>query len=214
MEENLKTFKPDVVWDPEVEAYLRGALGSERFHRTAAALCRPPRTTCMRVNTLKTSTQAVVDLVRQQLGPDWPQDVVQVHPQVPCAVLLRGSGPHEVSYEAAGCKEVVVSRKAGEAVLRGAPVYAPGVLAVSSGVARGELVALAVARERPGSDTPEITRGTTLYETAPAGEAGSRRCRTDAAPTHLQAAAAVAGAGTPPSPPEPDTSVATPAAGA
>lgn len=51
----------------------------------------------------------------------------------------------------AGAKEVIVSRKTGEAVLRGAPVYAPGVLACSSGVSRGELVALAVALERPGT---------------------------------------------------------------
>jgi hypothetical protein len=34
----------------------------------------------------------------------------------------------------AGGKEVVISRKTGEAVLRGAPVYAPGMLACSSGV--------------------------------------------------------------------------------
>lgn len=72
-------------------------------------------------------------------------------PQVPCAVLLRGSGPHAVDYGAAGGREVVVSRRAAEAVLRGAPVYAPGVLAASGGVGRGDLVALAAARERPGT---------------------------------------------------------------
>ncbi|GIM14297.1 hypothetical protein Vretimale_17306 [Volvox reticuliferus] len=117
----------------------------------------------MRVNTLRTSTQEVMARVRQLLGSGWDQDVVRVHPQVPCAIVLQGSGPHEVSYSAAGGREVIISRKAGEAVLRGAPVFAPGVLAVSAGVARGELVALAVGREKPGSDVPEVTRGTTLY---------------------------------------------------
>ncbi|GLI66565.1 hypothetical protein VaNZ11_010453 [Volvox africanus] len=145
------------------EAYLRGALGDGRFEATVAALSQPPRTTCMRVNTLRTSTQEVVTRVRQLLESGWDQDVVRVHPQVPCAVILQGSGPHEVSYSAAGGREVIISRKAGEAVLRGAPVFAPGVLAVSAGVARGDLVALAVGREKPGSDVPEITRGTTLY---------------------------------------------------
>ncbi len=41
----------------QVEAYLRGALGDERFERTAAALCQPPRTTCLRVNTLATTVE-------------------------------------------------------------------------------------------------------------------------------------------------------------
>ncbi|KXZ43831.1 hypothetical protein GPECTOR_79g110 [Gonium pectorale] len=158
-----KDFQPNVLWDPEVAAYLRDALGNRRFEITAAALASPPTTTCLRVNTLKTSTEAVVSLLRQRLGPEWPEDTVRVHPQVPCAVLLRGSGPHPVDYGPAGAKEVLVSRKAGEAVLRGAAVYAPGVLAVSSGVARGELVAVTVARERPGSTQ-------TLHATAELGE--------------------------------------------
>ena len=49
-----------------------------------------------------------------------------------------------------GGKEVVVSRKCGEAVLRGAPIYVPGVLACSPGVERGDLVAVSVVLERPG----------------------------------------------------------------
>ncbi|KAG2427328.1 hypothetical protein HXX76_012523 [Chlamydomonas incerta] len=169
----LKEFAPKVAWDPEVEAYLRGALGDERFERTAAALCRPPRTTSFRVNTLRASPSEVVAAVRQQLGPEAAEGVVSIHPQVPCVVLLRGSGPHAVDYGAAGGREVVVSRKAAEAVLRGAPVYAPGVLAASGGVGRGDLVALAAALERPGTDTPEITRGTTLYDSARAAAAAA-----------------------------------------
>ncbi|GIL60728.1 hypothetical protein Vafri_15256 [Volvox africanus] len=89
------------------EAYLRGALGNERFEATAAALSQPPRITCMRVNTLRTSTQEVVTRARQLLGSGWDQGVVRVHPQVPCAVILQGSGPHEVSYSAAGALEYV-----------------------------------------------------------------------------------------------------------
>lgn len=37
----------------------------------------------------------------------------------------------------AGGREVVISRKAGEAVLRGAPVFVPGVLAATAGIAEG-----------------------------------------------------------------------------
>eukprot|EP00198_Chlamydomonas_reinhardtii_P009746 XP_001699083.1 predicted protein [Chlamydomonas reinhardtii] len=81
-----KEFAPKVAWDPEVEAYLRGALGDERFERAAAALCRPPRTTCLRVNTLRTTAEEVVAAVRRQLGPEAAEEgVVSIHPQVPSA---------------------------------------------------------------------------------------------------------------------------------
>lgn len=45
---------------------------------------------------------------------------------------------------------MVVSRKAGEAILRGAQVFVPGVLACSAGVSAGDLVAVSIALERPG----------------------------------------------------------------
>jgi predicted ribosome-associated RNA-binding protein Tma20 len=45
---------------------------------------------------------------------------------------------------------VVISRKAGEAVLRGAQVFVPGVLAVTAGLAAGDLVAVMVALDKPG----------------------------------------------------------------
>jgi predicted ribosome-associated RNA-binding protein Tma20 len=50
-----------------------------------------------------------------------------------------------------GLKEVVVTRKAGEAVLRGAPVFAPGVLAMSKHLVEGDTVAVSIAREVPGT---------------------------------------------------------------
>jgi hypothetical protein len=42
----------------------------------------------------------------------------------------------------AGGREVVVSRKAGEAVLRGAQPYVPGCIAASAGLEAGDLVAV------------------------------------------------------------------------
>jgi predicted ribosome-associated RNA-binding protein Tma20 len=49
-----------------------------------------------------------------------------------------------------GDREVLVDRLAAEAVLKGAHVYAPGLLACSPGVAEGDLVAVAAALELPG----------------------------------------------------------------
>lgn len=50
----------------------------------------------------------------------------------------------------AATKEVVVSRKAAESVLRGAHVFVPGVLACSAGLAAGDAVVVTVARDVPG----------------------------------------------------------------
>lgn len=47
-----------------------------------------------------------------------------------------------------GGREVVVNRYAGEAVLQGSNVYAPGLLAASSGLAAGDMVAVTVAVEQ------------------------------------------------------------------
>lgn len=42
-----------------------------------------------------------------------------------------------------------MSRKAGEAILRGANVFVPGVLACSVGVSAGDLVAVSIAMDGP-----------------------------------------------------------------
>lgn len=47
-------------------------------------------------------------------------------------------------------KEVVISRKAGEAVLRGADVFVPGVLACSPHMSKGDRVLVSLALEPPG----------------------------------------------------------------
>ncbi|KAL2645336.1 hypothetical protein R1flu_012923 [Riccia fluitans] len=83
-------------------------------------------------------------------------------------IMVRGRGPCEVDCGVEPdkpVKEVVVSRKCAEAVLRGANVFVPGVLACSLHVEKGDTVAVTVAVERPdenGGWSVGITRGTTL----------------------------------------------------
>ncbi|KAG6542737.1 hypothetical protein Mapa_015812 [Marchantia paleacea] len=90
------------------------------------------------------------------------------HPVLKDVVMVGGRGPCEVDCRGeAGVpvKEVVVSRKCAEAVLRGANVFVPGVLACSQHVEEGDVVAVTVAVERPdggGGWSVGITRGTTL----------------------------------------------------
>lgn len=98
------------------------------------------------------------------------------HPHVPLAIMLHGSGPHDVDARSAASKEVWVSRKAGEAVLRGAQVFVPGVLACSVGVCAGDDVVVWAVLEPPGSTRAGITRGTVLPLAAGNGEACIHAC--------------------------------------
>ena len=53
----------------------------------------------------------------------------------------------------------MISRKAGEAVLKGAHVFVPGVLAVTAGLERGHRVAVTVALEQEGRWVPLQDQG-------------------------------------------------------
>ncbi|CAO2168861.1 unnamed protein product [Urochloa humidicola] len=139
------TFSPKLRWQPDVEEYFAAAYGRDRFARISEALAHPSRYSCIRVNTLKSSTDAVMH-----------------------RLMDLGSGPHVLQYNSQpdqSVKEIVVSRKCAESVLRGAQVYVPGVLACSSHVEKGDKVAVSVAVEQPVKDggwAVGITRGTIL----------------------------------------------------
>ncbi|CAO2210762.1 unnamed protein product [Urochloa humidicola] len=138
------TFSPKLRWQPDVEQYFAAAYGRDRFARISEALAHPSRYSCIRVNTLKSSTDAVMH-----------------------KLMDLGSGPHVLHYSQPdqSVKEIVVSRKCAESVLRGAQVYVPGVLACSSHVEKGDKVAVSVAVEQPVKDggwAVGITRGTVL----------------------------------------------------
>jgi 16S rRNA C967 or C1407 C5-methylase (RsmB/RsmF family) len=47
---------PDVQWDQQVETYLTDAFPRGKFAEIKAALTQPPAFGCLRVNTLKIST--------------------------------------------------------------------------------------------------------------------------------------------------------------
>eukprot|EP00775_Hariotina_reticulata_P000938 gene938-1264_t len=114
----------EITWDPQVAAFLTATLGSETFQKD----------------------------VMQELRELLPAVDVAAHPSLPVALILKGSGPNQVQTgtAAAGMKEVMLSRKAGEAVLRGAQVFVPGVLACSAGLAVGDEVKVTVAMDAPG----------------------------------------------------------------
>ncbi|GMY19176.1 putative methyltransferase NSUN6 isoform X5, partial [Fagus crenata] len=91
-----------------------------------------------------------------------------------------GSGPHIIHYDRPP-KEIIVSRKCAEAVLRGAQVYVPGVVACSAHVAKGDVVTVSVGVEQPALDGGwgiGITRGTILQGFVDGEEPYHRRFKT------------------------------------
>ncbi|KAL3502535.1 hypothetical protein ACH5RR_036984 [Cinchona calisaya] len=199
-------YKPSLKWNPKVEEYFIKAYGQDHFSRISTALTRPSCYSCIRVNTLKSVSDVVIDKLSTILeerglqngmsgvsnGDKDPKDLrkksmeigesadparIYAHnnlvskcqiPGLDHVLFIEGSGPHSIDYGLSGGKspkEVIVSRKCAEAVLRGAQVYVPGVLACSAHVEKGDVVAVAVAVEQPGADGgwgANITRGTIL----------------------------------------------------
>ncbi|EXB30300.1 Putative methyltransferase NSUN6 [Morus notabilis] len=216
------SYEPFLRWNPLVEQYFCKAYGPRNFARISKALTRPSCYSCIRVNSLKSSTDAVIEKLlailkekEVEYGNDFnedsdmgtgncsfsteskePQnldvcctpasgaveDVTNMFngsfgsgpiskcqfPGLDYVLFVKGSGPHTIDYGFADGKppkEVIVSRKCAEAVLRGAQVYVPGVMACSAHVERGDLVAVSVAVEQPSVDggwAKGITRGTIM----------------------------------------------------
>ncbi|WIA10672.1 hypothetical protein OEZ85_010852 [Tetradesmus obliquus] len=153
-------FNPSIVWDPKVKEYFGHAFGAKKLQRISESLCRPSLKTCLRVNTLNSAPQDVV----QQLQQLFPGVQPYVHPVVSSAVIVPGRGELQPDYEQCGGREVVINRLAGEAVLKGANVFSPGLLAASRGLAAGDAVAVTVALERRPGGWAGVNRGATLTQ--------------------------------------------------
>ncbi|XP_010919742.1 rRNA (cytosine-C(5))-methyltransferase NOP2C [Elaeis guineensis] len=217
------SYNPTLRWNPQVEEYFIKSYGADHFARISKALTHPSCYSCIRVNTLKSSSDAVIkklvtvlddkklsgdidgmtiskqsaaaevdqvmklDSFCETLNPDHRLSTGTVgdgdtsvervlrpslckcpYPGLDNVLFVKGSGPHMLQYDSQPgqpVKEVIVSRKCAEAVLRGAQVYVPGVLACSSHVEKGDIVAVSVAVEQPLNDNcwgVGITRGTVL----------------------------------------------------
>ncbi|XP_017476970.1 PREDICTED: putative methyltransferase NSUN6 isoform X1 [Rhagoletis zephyria] len=107
-------------------------------------LCRPPTITTYRVNMLRTTVQAFKQKLRLVLQERYPQppQVYEVSniPEVLCIspILLKNMDIKLKQTELQ--REVVVDSCCGASLLRGAHIYAPGVLAMEAGTKLGEQV--------------------------------------------------------------------------
>ena len=98
---------------------------------------RPSCYSCIRVNTLNTTTEAVIEKILEIQCDKRLQDTVKNGdieslsvvkceiPRLDYVVFVKGSGPHDIQYDYQQDrppKEIIVSCKCAEAVLRGAQV--------------------------------------------------------------------------------------------
>ncbi|CAJ1082528.1 tRNA (cytosine(72)-C(5))-methyltransferase NSUN6 isoform X2 [Xyrichtys novacula] len=155
--EEMSVF-PRISLKPEVSNYLKGvylnkevlaAVGHQeaecRFQKLLTCLSHPPSYTCVRVNT----HLAPLEEIRHKLGEELKKQMcrssedVQVqifpHPRIPDVLLLPVIGPRPVKQLSS---ELVVGAQCGNAVLRGAHVFAPGIIASPKYMKRGDVVSV------------------------------------------------------------------------
>ncbi|XP_016959276.1 tRNA (cytosine(72)-C(5))-methyltransferase NSUN6 [Drosophila biarmipes] len=108
-------------------------------------LCRTPKVTTYRVNTLRSSVDAFRKKVEEKLETRYGQASPKVYglPSLP-EVLCIGPLAERLTqtYADPELKEVIVDTSCGAALLRGAHIYAPGVLAMESNAQLAELVSV------------------------------------------------------------------------
>ncbi|XP_028425841.1 putative methyltransferase NSUN6 isoform X3 [Perca flavescens] len=165
---------PRISLKPEVTDYLKSVfLNKEvlaavdhqeancRFQKLLTCLSHPPSYTCVRAST----HLAPLEEIRHKLGEELKkmctssaEEVsVQIlpHPRIPDVLLLPVDGPRPVKQLSS---EVMVGAQCGSAVLRGAHVFVPGILASPKYMKAGDVVS--VLSDLEG----RCTRGATSFQ--------------------------------------------------
>ena len=110
------------MFSVEVEKYLRTALSDDQIQQISRSLPLPPRFTTLRVNTLHSTRELVMLNLKSLLPTD--KFSVSPHPKLSDALIITGSSS---LLDSSFLPRVVVDRKCGKAVLRGADVFSPGI---------------------------------------------------------------------------------------
>lgn len=100
-------------------------------------MCRTPKTTTIRVNRLKTTAAELCIKIDKSLLPEIPS--ITVHPQFP-DILSISSFDDASTMPVGELKEIAVDINCAASILRGAHLYAPGVLSMASNTSIGERV--------------------------------------------------------------------------
>ena len=94
----------------------------------ASRLLEPPLTSVLRINTIAEDYSNALAIAQEIIGKQYPQFLVQNSESLPDVIFVPAMGPMDVTPR---LRTVVVSPGCAQAVLRGAPVFAAGVLAIA-----------------------------------------------------------------------------------
>nr|XP_060638347.1 tRNA (cytosine(72)-C(5))-methyltransferase NSUN6 [Anolis sagrei ordinatus] len=149
------TLFPKILLKPEVEDYLRtifhnaelvAAIGPQeaekKYESLLNNLSHPPAFTTVRVNTSLASVEHIRGLLCEEIHKQYASLSVPVlpHPQLPDTLVIPVIGPRKDLQKLAN--EAIVGAQCGSAVLRGAHVYAPGIVSASKFMRAGDLVSV------------------------------------------------------------------------
>ncbi|KAF7669948.1 hypothetical protein LDENG_00105510 [Lucifuga dentata] len=168
---------PRISLKPELSDYLKSvflnkellaAVGCQeaesRFQKLLTCLSHPPSHTCVRASTHLAPLEEIRHKLAEELkkqqqmcGSSAEDFSVQIlpHPSIPDVLLLPVIGPRPVKQLSS---EVVVGAQCGSAVLRGAHVFVPGILASPKYMKCGDMVS--VFSDPEG----KCTRGATSFQ--------------------------------------------------
>nr|XP_057915780.1 tRNA (cytosine(72)-C(5))-methyltransferase NSUN6 isoform X2 [Doryrhamphus excisus] len=149
------SFFPKNSLRPEVTDYLKGVFlnnellasiglqeAERRFETLLTCLSHPPSSTCVRASVHLAPLGEIRHELCEELkkvNRQQKEDLQVVpHPRVPDVLLLPVDGPSVQQLS----KEVVVGAQCGNAVLRGAHVFAPGMLACPKHMKAGDVVSV------------------------------------------------------------------------
>ncbi|KAM7390318.1 hypothetical protein PAMA_008475 [Pampus argenteus] len=117
-----------------------------RFQKLLTCLSQPPSYTCVRASTHLAPLEDIrhklgEELKKQMCSPSAEEVSLQIlpHPRIPDVLLLPVKGPRHVKQLSS---EVVVGAQCGTAVLRGAHVFAPGIVASPKYMKAGDVVSV------------------------------------------------------------------------
>ncbi|GAB1285986.1 tRNA (cytosine(72)-C(5))-methyltransferase NSUN6 [Apodemus speciosus] len=146
---------PKISLRPEVENYLKESFLNEeavsassrqdaerKFETLLLRLSHPPSFTTVRVNTHLASVQHVRGLLLEELQKQFGGSSIPIlqHPALPDVLLIPMTGPRK-NIEKQQC-EVIVGAQCGNAVLRGAHVYVPGIVSASKFMKAGDVISV------------------------------------------------------------------------
>uniref|UniRef100_A0A1A8F0D3 NOP2/Sun domain family, member 6 n=1 Tax=Nothobranchius korthausae TaxID=1143690 RepID=A0A1A8F0D3_9TELE len=145
---------PRISLKPDVTEYLRSiflnkemlaAVGHQeaecRFQKLLTCLSHPPSYTCVRASTHLVPLEEIQRKLHEELKQAREEASVQIvpHPRIADVLLLPVDGPRPMEQLSS---EVVVGAQCGSALLRGAHVFAPGIIACPKYMKVGDKVSV------------------------------------------------------------------------